>query len=417
MSASDSPSSPASTPIVPTPPDDGAGSPAVAQSRQLSATFDSRPWLKLLIVVTTFLALVFAVGVAVHLLSYISHTLLLFALGGLLAYAFDPIVEWIRMRTSGKRWLGVMILFVLLIGVVVLAIILLSKELIYQVETLARQHTQIQTAAEQKLADLDGWLAARNIRVDLQQYITHPPAGVKTWGEAVAHHVAGWLAHAAGSVVEGIIVLLITLYFLIYSREMHEGFDRALPARLRPYALQWQSDANHILGGFVRGQAVLALVLGAAATVGCLLLGVHYWLLIGLFVVFASLIPVFGPYIGAAPAIVSALLTPGGAILTPVVRAVLVLLLFIVINEGGSKILYPRLVGSALGLHEVIVLFVLFAGLEVGHIWGVLFAAPLTALAIVTVVQLYRFWQGEPPVSITQIMNKGGIRAEEHGTP
>ncbi|HLV79924.1 MAG TPA: AI-2E family transporter, partial [Chthonomonadaceae bacterium] len=291
------------------------------------------------------------------------------------------------------------------------------KELVYQVETLVRQHAQIQATAEQKLSDLDGWLAARNIHVDLQQVITHPPPGVKSWGEAVGRHVVGWLEHAAGSVAEGIIVLLITLYLLIYSREMREGFQRAMPARLRPYAEQWQTDANHILGGFVRGQAVLALVLGAAAAVGCLLFGVHYWLLIGLFVVFASLIPVFGPYIGAVPAIISALLTPGGAILTPVVRAVLVLLLFIVINEGGSKILYPRLVGSALGLHEVMVLFVLFAGLEVGHLWGVLFAAPLTALIGVTLAHLYRFWLGSPPLSITQHLREGGRRAEEQGTP
>ena len=49
----------------------------------------------------------------------------------------------------------------------------------------------------------------------------------------------------------------------------------------------------------------------------------------------------------------------------------------------------------------VIVLFVLFAGLEVGHLWGVLFAAPLTALAVVTLVQLYRFWQHHRSDEIT----------------
>lgn len=198
---------------------------------------------------------------------------------------------------------------------------------------------------------------------------------------------------------------------------MREGVNRGLPERLRPYAEAWQDDVNRILGGFVRGQAVLALTMGAMAGIACMLLGVKFWLLIGLFVVFASLIPVFGPYIGAVPAVIAAALTPGGHVLTPLLRAILVLLLFIILNEVGSKILYPRLVGAALGLHEVLVLFVLFAGLEIGGIWGVLFAAPLTALTTVTLVHLYRLWQGEPPISIAQAAHKGGAEARAKGTP
>jgi predicted PurR-regulated permease PerM len=53
-------------------------------------------------------------------------------------------------------------------------------------------------------------------------------------------------------------------------------------------------------------------------------------------------------------------------------------------------------VGHAVGLHEVLVLFVLFAGLEIDGIPGVLFAAPVTAIVVVTLIHLYRFWQDLP---------------------
>ena len=139
--------------------------------------------------------------------------------------------------------------------------------------------------------------------------------------------------------------------------------------------------------------------------------------MIGLFVVFAALIPVFGPYIGAIPAVLAASLSAPGGFLNPTERVILVIVLFLIINEGGSKILYPRLVGAALGLHEVLVLFVLFAGLEIGGIWGVLFAAPLTALVIVTLTQLYRLWEGAPPFSVAQEAKEGGEEAKAHGTP
>jgi predicted PurR-regulated permease PerM len=386
----------------------------------LSEMVTMRHWLSLLTVVSTVLMLMLFVGVSVRLLSYIGHTLLIFALGGLFAYAFGPIVEMARWKPNGRkspRWRGVLCVYAALFTILAAGGILLGRQLNHQIGFLGREHTQLEARGRERLARLDTWLVDRGMHANLTDMLNHPPAGVKTWGEAIAKNALGLVEGLSKSVVEGIIVLLIALYFLIYSTEMREGLNSKLPSRFRPYAEQWQSDVNRILGGFVRGQLVLAVVMGTLAAIICVLLGIRLWLLIGMFVVVASLIPVFGPYIGAVPAMIAAALTPEGHGLSPVVRVVAVLLLFIVINEIGSKILYPRLVGAALGLHEVLVLFVLFAGLEVGHIWGVLFAAPLTALTIVTLSQLYRFWQGLPPLSLSQSAERGGAEAKQHGTP
>jgi predicted PurR-regulated permease PerM len=247
--------------------------------------------------------------------------------------------------------------------------------------------------------------------------LSHPPPNVRSWGEATAHTTLRVLAEASKSVLESIIVVLISVYFLIYSAEMKESFLRAMPPRVQPYVAQWQSDVNRILGGFVRGQLMLALVMGSAAAAGCLILGVRFWLLIGMFVVVASLIPVIGPVVGAAPAVISAALSPAHHFPHPIAKVVLVILMFVVISETGSKILYPRLVGKALGLHEVFVLFVLFAGLEIGGLVGVLFAAPMAALAITTAIQIHRLWLGAPPVSVAEMARAGGREARERGTP
>ncbi len=222
-----------------------------------------------------------------------------------------------------------------------------------------------------------------------------------------------YVKRGASDATESIIVLLIALYFLIFASDMREKFNGMLPTDLSTRADLWETDVNRILGGFVRGQLIIALLMGALAAVGCLLIGIHLWLLIGLIVVVASLIPVFGPYIGAIPAVIAALVGPTH-FHNPVVAAVLVLVLFVVINEGGSKVLYPKLVGSALGLHTVLVLFVLFAGLELDGIVGVLFAAPIAALAIVTMVHLYRFWQGLPDGLLANVARNESRKPETH---
>lgn len=390
------------------------------QEGHLSETVTMQHWLSLLVVVSTCLLLALSVWVSVRVLSHISHTLLIFSLGALCAYALAPLVERARRRRNGQmapRWVGVTMVFGTLSFLALVGGIVFSKDLVRQVGILSKHHVEIEAHMRRELANTDDWFINHNLHVHLVDYLNNPPPNVKSWGEGVSHTAVHTLESVSRSVVEGLIVLLISLYFLIYSSELRENLNRSLPPRLRSYAEVWENDINSILGGFVRGQAVLALVMGAMAAVACALLGVRLWLLIGLFVVVVSLIPVFGPYIGAVPACLSAAFTPEGHFLTPVARVVAVLVMFIILNEVGSKILYPRLVGAALGLHEVLVLFVLFAGLEVAGIWGVLFAAPLTALGMVTLIHLYRLWQGEEPKSVSQAAKQGGAKAKAEGTP
>lgn len=386
----------------------------------LSETVRIDQWLRLVVVLAACLLIVLSIAVAIRVLGYIGHTLLIFSLGGLLAYAFDPLVERIRRRSDGMsrpRWVGVGAVFGGLMAIGFLAVALLSATAVHQVSVLARDHVKLEAEGRMRLAGADGWLATRGMHVNLEDTLNHPPPNVRSWGEAAAHSSLKVLEEAGKTALESVIVMLISVYFLIYSTEMKESFNMALPERLQPYAEQWESDVNRILGGFVRGQLTLALVMGTAAAVGCLLLGVKFWLLIGMFVVVASLIPVIGPVVGAAPAVISAALSDAHPFPHPIAKVCLVILMFVVISETGSKILYPRLVGKALGLHEVFVLFVLFAGLELGGLVGVLFAAPIAALVITTVVQVHQLWLGKPPVSVAELAKKGGAEAKARGTP
>ena len=278
---------------------------------------------------------------------------------------------------------------------------------------MASDHLVYEEGARERLNSFDDWLAARNIKLNLQEYVKHPPPNVKSWGEAISGQLLSLLGHIGKGVVEGFIVALVSLYYLIYCKEMREGVLHSVPDRLAPYARQWMDDVNRILGGFVRGQLMLALTIGGMAAVLCLLMGIKLWLLIGLFVVVAALIPVVGPFIGAIPAVIAALLSPN-AHFSPVLRVVILVACFGVINEVGSKILYPKLVGAALGLHEVLVLFILLAGVEVGGLTGVLFAAPMTALSVVTLAQLYRFWLGLSPLSVAHAAEEAALRKRRH---
>jgi predicted PurR-regulated permease PerM len=364
-------------------------------------------WLRLLIVLGAVLGLVAVCAIVLRLCLDIHHTLLLFALGGLLAYAIDPAVELLcrpkfgRSQKSMPRTLSVIAVFFGLFVCFSGVMWWLGGQTVAQFKALQRDAPDYKRRAIGLAGDFDSkFLEPRNIDFSLQRTIENPPPEINVYAERASKQALPVLAHTASSVGEFAIVVFIALYLLIFSEEMKGKFNRMLSPHLLTYMVPWQVDANRILGGFVRGQLLLALLTGAVAAIGLLAIGVHLWLIIGLFVILASLIPVFGPYIAAIPAVIAALIGPTH--MQPVAGGIAVAILFVVINEAGSKIFYPKLVGKALNLHEVVVLFVLFAGLEIGGIVGTLFAAPVAALAVVTVVHLYRLWQRLPEESLAE---------------
>ena len=372
-------------------------------------------WTRLLIVIATVLLLLTFLGVGIHIATYIHHTLLLFALGGLVAYALSPLVERLS-RTRLSRPLSVAAVFICLIALFGLGAWFLEGKLMAQVQDIQGNFPQYKQAALDRAGDLDQKLAARHIHFSLTDTIQNPPAEVRTLGEQAGKDALPLLRRSFTDLAETVIVLLIALYFLIFAPDMREKFNGMLPTDLARRADFWETDVSRILGGFVSGQLTIALVMGAAAALGCLAIGIGPWLIIGLFVVVAALIPVFGPYIGAVPAVLLALISPTH-IHSPIWAAVAVIVLFVVINEVGGKVLYPKLVGAALGLHEVVVLFVLFAGLEINGIVGTLFAAPVAALVIVTTVHLYRLWLDLPDDLISNANRREARQAGKIAPP
>lgn len=378
-------------------------------------------------VIATCLLLVAFVAVAVRLAMYIQHTLLIVSLGALFAYALEPLVSMLRygpmlrlstdpetgrrriialrpdpehQRASMPRGMAITIVIVglfILIGLVGYG---LEHPLAKQIHLLSDKRIQqiYKARAIDFLGDLDTKLGHLGVHTSLAGYLQDPstiPPNVLSGVAEVEKQAIPVVRDLVVAIGEGVFVLLIAIYLLVYGSELRERLNSKLPPNLLRHAEVWEEDINRILGGFVRGQLTIALVMGFGAAMACFLVGIHFWLLIGLFVVVVSFIPVFGPYIGAVPAVVLALIAPTH-FHNSIVAAIVIICLFVLINELGSKVLYPRLVGQAIGLHEVLVLFAIIAGLEIDGVVGVLFAAPFTAMVLVTIVHLYRFWQELP---------------------
>jgi predicted PurR-regulated permease PerM len=136
------------------------------------------------------------------------------------------------------------------------------------------------------------------------------------------------------------------------------------------------------LTSYVKGQALVSLIIGTSAGVGLWVLGVigalphgqKYALVFGAWVAITELIPYLGPWLGSIPPFIYAF------VVHPL-SALWVALLFLAIHQVEGHIVVPNVMGSALRLHPLLVIFGLLAGGEIYGLPGALVALPMLAAA------------------------------------
>jgi predicted PurR-regulated permease PerM len=175
-----------------------------------------------------------------------------------------------------------------------------------------------------------------------------------------------------------VLVLVVSIYMLLDMERLSAGVNRRFPPPRGSPPLVVQIE--QALVGYVKGQLLLSLIIGVSAGLGLWLLGTlglapgmtKYAVLFGAWVAFTELIPYLGPWLGAVPPILYEL------VVHPI-SALWVALLFLGIHQIEGHIVVPNVMGSALRLHPLLVIFGLLAGGEIYGLPGVLVALPLLA--------------------------------------
>ena len=192
-------------------------------------------------------------------------------------------------------------------------------------------------------------------------------------------------ATAAVELLTGVVLMLFVLFFMLKDGDSIWAFAREqLPAGTLRNVDAVASNAIGVLGGYVRGTAVIALVDAVLIGLALVLLGVPLALPLALVTFIASFVPIVGAISAGALAAVVALVLNGP------VNALLVVLAIVVVQQVESNLLAPLVHGHNLHLHPVAVLLAIAAGTIAAGIVGAILAVPLAAVAWGAVVVLRR---------------------------
>lgn len=177
--------------------------------------------------------------------------------------------------------------------------------------------------------------------------------------------------------LDWIATLFLALYMAIDSGTLVKAVLRLVPGDRREGAREFLRDLEERLRGWMVGAGVAMLFVGVTAGVGLWLIGIPLPITFGIVAGLLNVIPFLGSILGALlPALVALTISP--------VKAVLVLALFLVINQIDGNVIQPLVMGRQANVHPVLVLmsFLLFGGL-LGPA-GLLLAVPAVILLMTT---------------------------------
>jgi predicted PurR-regulated permease PerM len=326
-----------------------------------------------LIPVAIFLALYFA--------KVASHAVFVFLVATVVAVLLNPLVLGMG-RIKVPRWAAVPIVYLAFVAVIVFVFILLGPALVGQFQRLFEAIPGWLTDLNGLLADLQAWLATHDVEINLQ-FNTND---IVDWLESNGARSVGTLFSVGVSVAELVVNIFLTVvvsfYMLIDGKRIFRFLCRIAPGTPEVKD-EYVRGLQTAFSRFVRGQALLAATIGLACGLAIWILswevvgvwpeGGQYALLFGFWAGVTEVIPYIGPWIGAVPPVIAAFFHSPTA-------ALVVIIIYFAIQQLESHILAPNIVGSSVGVHPLVVIFVLLAGAQIGGIVGIIASLPLLAM-------------------------------------
>lgn len=169
------------------------------------------------------------------------------------------------------------------------------------------------------------------------------------------------------------LVVILSFYFAIQETGIDDFLKIITPAKHEDYVVGLWLRAKKKIGLWMQGQLLSSLIGGVIAYLGLLILGVPYAILIALFTAAAMLVPIFGSFISALPAVVIAFSTGGPTL------ALIVAGLYFIINQFEAHLIHPLIVNKVVGIPPLLVILALIVGGELAGFLGVVLAIPVAA--------------------------------------
>ncbi|MGE5390708.1 MAG: AI-2E family transporter [Deltaproteobacteria bacterium] len=320
----------------------------------------------------------FTVAVSIAWFLYlVREVLLTFLLGAILAYLLFRPVRWIEKHGVKRVW-AILLLYLFFAGLLGLALMLAIPAMVRELTSLAHLYPQYADQVREMTARIDHINMPAKLSAVLNQNLARVEKGIYI---GISNFLGG-LYVFFGKILALIFSPILAFYMMNDWEKIRDVFLNMWTPSARREVSSMFSEIDVVLIEFIKGHLMIAALVGFTVGLAAFLLGVRFPLLIGIVTALADLVPYFGPFLGAIPAVAIGL---SESMRLGLYMAAAIL----IIQQVESNVITPRIMGSKLGLHPLTIVFALLAGGKLLGIWGMLFAVPLLASLKVVLGRAY----------------------------
>ena len=328
-------------------------------------------------------------------------------LAGAIVFILNPFVT-ILQRRGIPRAAGAGIAYLIVIGAITLAGVLMAPFASDQIEQLLADWPDIRDKTER-------WIDAR--AVDSENWVVQLPSvdelrnELGNEGDSLSEQLRR--AREIGLQVFHVLLIvvlapIIAFYLLVDVPHLRTSAEALIPRGARDEVLLVGHRLNRAIGGFFRGQLLVAFIVGVMCSIGLALIGLEFWFLIGMIAGLFNVIPLVGPWIGGIPGVVIAL-TTGSPL-----QALGVVAIMAGAQQIDNHFITPQVMQRAVRLHPAAVMLALLAGGTLGGFFGLLLAVPVAAVVKIIVGHVWRVHVlGEP---LEEVARAHGVQDAAPGT-
>ncbi len=325
-----------------------------------------------LILFISCLIVLWASGECGRILTFISAVLKPLVLGIVLAYLLSPVVTKLEKKLSGnidrkiaRRGMAVLIVYGVIFAFIAAILALIAITVTEGIATI-------------DFADIKGHL------IILSREFTKFESEIRAALSKLDINIGGagvLLIRFINTLKSGASVLLFAVIFSIYFL-LDSGIWKYWVKVIKIFASdekieklrQLVADADKVFSGYIRGQSIDAFLVGSMVSIALLIAGIPYAIVIGILTGLGNLIPYVGPVVGFGSLLVVCI--ADGSLKHLAVGAVILILVMAI----DGNVINPKILGSKVEVHPVLVIVALLAGGEIGGIVGMLVAVPVAAL-------------------------------------
>lgn len=291
-----------------------------------------------------------------------------------------------------KRPVCLVLTYLIALGIVALLILVIIPDIIDTITYLAEKMPAF-------VVDARNWAEEMLKRFNIEQAIPE----IKIDWKAAATTVTNWLSGSSGKIVDSafnitasvfsgvfdtLFSFVISVYVLAQKEKIGAFVKRTLnaflPSKTTGFIYHVSGKTHELFSRFIGGQLTEALILGTLCFIGMSIFGFPNALIISVLISVTSLVPIVGATIGV---VVGFLLI----VITEPLKAVLFVVFFLVLQQVEGNLIYPRVVGKAVGLPGVLVVSAVMVGGNIGGVMGTLIAVPTVAVLFTLLKEMVEF--------------------------